>query len=96
MNNIDDQDQVTCPHCGEVTHIGGLIGEHTNDCPRCGKQALTQEPPMNYFTKAQAIMLAFQNTADDGEWTYEAEKCSGSDYYLVVIYGEDGTRIGTL
>jgi hypothetical protein len=51
---------------------------------------------MNYFTKAQAIMLAFQNTADDGEWTYKAEKCEGSDYYQVVIYGEDGTRIGTL
>lgn len=35
-----DNDEVKCPHCGEITHIGGLIGEHTNDCPRCGKHAL--------------------------------------------------------
>lgn len=37
----DDDDHVTCPHCGEITHIGGLIGEHTDDCPRCGKQVLS-------------------------------------------------------
>jgi DNA-directed RNA polymerase subunit RPC12/RpoP len=39
MTNEPD-DYVKCPHCGEVSHIGGLIGEHTNDCPRCGKQIL--------------------------------------------------------
>ena len=41
MVNLDDDDHVTCPHCGEVTHIGGLIGEYTDDCPRCGKQVLS-------------------------------------------------------
>jgi len=40
MVTYDDDDHVTCPHCGEITHIGGLIGEHTDDCPRCGKRAL--------------------------------------------------------
>lgn len=38
---MQDDDHITCPHCGEVTHIGGLVGEQTNDCPRCGNQALT-------------------------------------------------------
>ena len=33
-------DIIKCRHCGEETHIGGLIGEQTNDCPKCGKQAL--------------------------------------------------------
>jgi len=33
-------DHVTCPHCGETSHIGGLIGPHTNDCSRCGGVAL--------------------------------------------------------
>ncbi len=40
----DDDDHVTCPHCGEITHIGGLIGKHTDDCPRCGKQVLGMWP----------------------------------------------------
>ena len=35
-------DLITCPHCHEVTEIGRLIGEHTNDCPRCGRPALTK------------------------------------------------------
>jgi predicted RNA-binding Zn-ribbon protein involved in translation (DUF1610 family) len=34
-------DLVTCPHCGEVSDIGGLVGPDTNDCPRCGKAVLT-------------------------------------------------------
>lgn len=38
-------DEILCPHCGEITHIGGLIGPQTNDCPRCGKQALTTNTP---------------------------------------------------
>lgn len=43
--NIDDVeevegDYVTCPHCGEVSHIGGLIGPTTDDCPRCGGRIL--------------------------------------------------------
>jgi predicted RNA-binding Zn-ribbon protein involved in translation (DUF1610 family) len=33
-------DEVTCPHCGEVTHIGGLIGPTTDDCPKCGGKVL--------------------------------------------------------
>lgn len=37
---VNEFDEVTCPHCGEITHIGGLIGKHTDDCPRCGKSAL--------------------------------------------------------
>lgn len=45
MDNIEDDDHVTCPHCQEVTHIGGLIGEHTNDCPRCGKPVLQAPTP---------------------------------------------------
>ena len=39
MTNEDD-DYVKCHHCGDISHIGGLIGKHTNDCPRCGKQIL--------------------------------------------------------
>ena len=35
-------DLITCPHCEEVTDIGGLIGEHTNDCPRCGRPAVAK------------------------------------------------------
>ena len=37
-------DAVKCPHCGEVTDIGGLVGPNTNDCPKCGKPALVQDP----------------------------------------------------
>ena len=33
-------DLIECPHCDEVSHIGGLIGPDTNDCPRCGHRAL--------------------------------------------------------
>ena len=33
-------DEVKCPHCGEVSHIGGLIGPNTNDCPKCGKPVI--------------------------------------------------------
>jgi len=35
-------DYVTCPHCGEVTHLGGLIGSTTDDCPKCGETVLNQ------------------------------------------------------
>ena len=34
MNNV------TCPHCGEVSDIGSLTGPTTDNCPRCGKPAL--------------------------------------------------------
>lgn len=39
-----DDDHVKCPHCGAVSHIGGLIGPTTDDCPRCGKTALKGAP----------------------------------------------------
>jgi hypothetical protein len=39
----DDNDIIECPHCHEKTHIGSLIGKNTNDCPKCGKQALFNE-----------------------------------------------------
>jgi len=38
--NIEMIDEVKCPHCGYITHIGGLVGPHTNDCPKCGRPAL--------------------------------------------------------
>ena len=41
---IEMIDAVKCPHCGEVTDIGGLVGPNTNDCPKCGKPALVQDP----------------------------------------------------
>jgi hypothetical protein len=31
-------DYVECRNCGEITHLGGLIGKNTNNCPRCGQQ----------------------------------------------------------
>lgn len=38
---------VKCAHCGEITHIGGLIGmlykESADDCPHCGHNAFTGE-----------------------------------------------------
>jgi DNA-directed RNA polymerase subunit RPC12/RpoP len=42
LESIDEEqtDIVECSHCGEKTHIGGLIGEHTNNCPKCGEQVL--------------------------------------------------------
>ena len=33
-------DIIECPHCGEASHIGGLIGPTTDDCPKCGRRAL--------------------------------------------------------
>lgn len=56
------------------------------------------DAPANYFTKAAAVFLAAQNTADDGEWTYKAEAVEGNaaNLYAVAIYGEDGEKIGNL
>jgi len=34
------EDDVICPHCGFITNIGGLIGETTDDCPKCGGRIL--------------------------------------------------------
>jgi DNA-directed RNA polymerase subunit RPC12/RpoP len=46
-------DFVTCPHCNYVAHIGGLIGKHTNDCPKCGKRALYPAPQQTPTTLTQ-------------------------------------------
>ena len=40
-------DNLICPYCGEVSHIGGLIGPHTNDCPKCGKTILGNKTMLN-------------------------------------------------
>lgn len=33
-------DYIECKHCEEFTHIGSLIGKHTNNCPCCGNKVL--------------------------------------------------------
>jgi uncharacterized paraquat-inducible protein A len=33
---LKNTDLVVCPHCQLVSNIGGLVGESTNDCPKCG------------------------------------------------------------
>lgn len=33
---LKDTDSVICRHCETITHIGGLVGPSTNDCPVCG------------------------------------------------------------
>jgi hypothetical protein len=50
------------------------------------------------FTKATALMLAHQNTADDGEWTYKAEPVQGNtaQLYKVAIYDETAQLLGYL
>lgn len=40
IEKAEDNDIIECPHCNEKTHICSLIGKNTNNCPRCGKQAL--------------------------------------------------------
>lgn len=35
-------DDVICPHCEHKDTLCGLVGENTNDCPRCGKPVLVQ------------------------------------------------------
>jgi uncharacterized paraquat-inducible protein A len=35
-NALKNTDLVVCPHCQLVSNIGGLVGESTNDCPKCG------------------------------------------------------------
>lgn len=37
---LSSTDLVVCSKCETVSNIGGLIGEHTNDCPVCGHQVL--------------------------------------------------------
>jgi hypothetical protein len=34
-------DFVNCPHCGATSNIGGLVGQTTDDCPKCGEPVLT-------------------------------------------------------
>lgn len=47
LSEIEEEqtDIVKCRHCNELTHIGGLIGEHTNNCPKCGEQVLFEVTP---------------------------------------------------
>lgn len=54
--------------------------------------------PAHFFTKAAAVILAAQNTADDGEWIYKAEPVQGNaaNLYTVAIYSEDNEKIGYL
>jgi len=49
-------DYVTCPHCGEKTHLGGLIGEQTNDCPRCGNRAFYPDQQPTYSSTPAEII----------------------------------------
>jgi hypothetical protein len=49
-------DYVTCPHCREKTHLNGLIGEHTNDCPKCGNRALNPDQQPNYSSTPGEIV----------------------------------------
>ncbi len=39
-NSLKNTDTVICPHCHLVSNIGGLVGESTNDCPKCGYSIL--------------------------------------------------------
>jgi len=48
-------DIIKCPHCGEETPICSLIGADTNDCPRCGKRALSAA---RLLSEAQARGIA--------------------------------------
>lgn len=50
------------------------------------------------FTKAAAVILAAQNTATDGEWTYKAEPMEGNtaQLYKVAIYDESAQLLGYL
>jgi hypothetical protein len=68
---IETSDEVKCPHCGEITHIGGLVGPHTNDCPKCGRPALptvsapqptqpTQGVFMDNFTAPNLVGIIMQ------------------------------------
>jgi uncharacterized paraquat-inducible protein A len=35
-NALRNTDTVICPHCHLVSNIGSLVGESTDDCPKCG------------------------------------------------------------
>lgn len=51
-----NDNEVMCPHCGEVSNIGGLIGPKTNDCPRCGKPVLTRSMHHNKPMAANGLI----------------------------------------
>lgn len=68
-------DNVTCPHCGEVSHIGGLIGPHTNDCPKCGKTVLKGHSMKTYQVELKRVSYVTltveaknQGAAEDAAW----------------------------
>jgi DNA-directed RNA polymerase subunit RPC12/RpoP len=39
FSEISDDDFI-CPHCEYVANIGALIGETTDNCPKCGERVL--------------------------------------------------------
>jgi len=67
-------DFVTCPHCGELSNLGGLIGVNTNDCPRCGKPVLgnnmtTREEKVLALTKNELVFVS-----ESPEWLDDTAK----------------------
>lgn len=40
IRGAEADDEVRCPHCGETSDVGSLVGLTTDDCPRCGKPVL--------------------------------------------------------
>lgn len=60
-------DFVTCPHCGEISNLGGLVGQTTDDCPKCGKSVL-EKPLLEW----QPLWDAMQAHPD--KWIPTTEK----------------------
>jgi hypothetical protein len=88
-------DIVECPHCKEQTHIGGLIGEHTNDCPKCGKKALiTKDEPcakgsdVTKYNHMFTIAFSFVSP-NDGENVTADELREGLRKRLLDLAGAD-------
>ena len=60
-------DFVTCPHCGEISNIGGLVGQTTDDCPKCGKSVL--EKPLLVWEELWKAMETYPD-----KWIPTTEK----------------------
>jgi hypothetical protein len=73
-------DYLTCKNCEEITHIGGLVGEKTNDCPKCGKQVLFAPKPVQ-----EGAIGVF--TLEDSGRLYKLESIKSGLYYLRSIDG---------
>jgi len=71
-------DEVICPHCGEKSHIGGLIGPLANQCPKCGKQCDGQKP--NPITSFNLVMPTLDEMAQyDAVEVHPVESTIGKD-----------------